>query len=261
MANPSKFGTCHICMEQKKLTLEHVPPRRAYNKHFIVAHTLSTVLARQTNVPIGTAMKFRAGMGVKTLCGDCNEKTAHYYGEAFAEWAAQALDYATKYDEDHAADNYLHLPFTIEPLAVLKQIVTMLLAVSDPSGREEYRAMRRFVRVPFEQGLPPTLNIRTYLNPKKAKWVEPQNRMVGKSVTYNVNTKAFVHTVADIAFPPLGYWATILSHDHWQLREYLDLADMSHFAKFPWRRRRTVYLSMPVRCPVGAFRFDGHCEN
>ena len=104
------------------------------------------------------------------------------------------------------------------------------------------------------------MNIRTYLNPKKAKWVEPQNRMIGKTMMMNINTKAFVHTAADIAFPPLGYWASVSDSEHRQLREYTDLLDISHFANFPWRRKHTVYLRMPVRRPVGAFRFDGHGE-
>jgi hypothetical protein len=67
-------GICHICLQWRKLTYEHVPPRRAYNQYPGVAHCLNHPLGPK--VPIGVTARFRAGMGVKTLCADCNGMTA-----------------------------------------------------------------------------------------------------------------------------------------------------------------------------------------
>lgn len=251
----TELGTCHICLRHAKLSYEHVPPRRAYNRLPVVAHTLNHPAAAANNVPVGVALKYRAGMGVTTLCETCNGFTGAYYGGAFVEWVRQALQYADRYEQVNGQENQILLPFTIEPLAVLKQVATMILTVAQISGNDAMSHLRRFVLVPFEPWTARNVSVRVYLNPKRAGWREPQNRMNGASVLMNVKTGQSTHSLADIAFPPLGYWAAWTDQPQRPLAEFNDLVDITHFGKYPWRKTATVWLKMPVKLPVGPVAF------
>jgi hypothetical protein len=194
-------------------------------------------------------------MGVRTLCADCNAMTARYYGDAFAEWVRQALAYADRYERVDGRENKILLPFTIEPLAVLKQIATMTLAVSKPSANDALHSLRRFVLMPFEALMTRRISLRVYLNPRRSGWREPQNRMNGTSVLTNVAKGESTFTIADIAFPPLGYWSAWTDSGRRQLAEFLDLADITHFGQYRCGKPSTVWLQMPVKLPVGPVAF------
>lgn len=255
MAKRTKIGACHVCMEEKKLTYEHVPPKRAYNNLPGVAHTLSTALSRTTNVPLGSVVRYHGGMGCRTLCRECNEFTAYHYGAAFAEWVRQALTYADKYERVDGRDNYMDLPFFIEPLAVLKQIATMVLAVAETNPIDALYPLRRFVLMPFEHLTANDVAFRVYLNPKRSNWTQPQTRMNGTAVIMDTKTGTSTMAIADIAFPPLGYWVAWTDQRKRHLLEYEKLADVTHFGRYRYGRREHVWVRMPVRLPVGPIMF------
>jgi hypothetical protein len=196
-------------------------------------------------------------MGVTTLCAQCNGTTARYYGDAFADWIRQALVFADKYAQVDGRENEILLPFEIEPLSVIKQIATMALAVASPSSIDANRNLRYFVLMPFEQYVPPDYSFRVYLNPKRSDWREPQNRMNGNSVLMNFANRTAVHTLADIAFPPLGYWVAWADGPMSPLEEFVRLADITPFGNFRYGQKATVWLKMPVRLPVGPVAFHG----
>jgi hypothetical protein len=187
VAADKNMGTCHICFKWRKLTYEHVPPKRAFNRFPGVTHSISAALNLKGTRPIGVPLRFNGGMGVRTLCENCNQFTARYYGHAFADWVHQALRYAERYERVDGRENEIILPFEIEPLAVLKQIATMTLAVAEPSSIDALQLLRRFVLMPFETAIPHDICFRVYLNPKKANWTQPQNRMNGVSVIMDVS--------------------------------------------------------------------------
>lgn len=219
----------------------------------VVAHTLNHPLAATKRIPYGTPLRYRAGMGVETLCEQCNGFTAESYGFAFAEWVRQALDYADHYELSGGKEHSIFLPFHIEPLAVLKQIVTMTLAVTEVS--HAYPMLRRFVLMPFEVLMARNVSVRVYLNPRRAQWQEPQNRMNGRNIAMDIKAGESTHTIADIAFPPLGYWVAWTQRPVRQLSEFSSLLDVTHFGRYRFGQLATVWLRMPVKLPVGPVAF------
>ncbi len=81
--------------------------------------------------------------------------------------------------------------------------------------------------------------------------------MNGVSVLMDVSKGTSTHTIADIAFPPLGYWVAWTHRRHRPLDEFLKLADVTHFSNYRYGEEITVWVQMPVRLPVGPVAFHG----
>lgn len=252
----SKTGTCHICLLEKKLTFEHVPPRRAFNNKPALVHTLeSLAIASKYNRDMPPARKLPAGMGCQTLCEECNGFTARHYGESFMEWTRQAVEFASNYESADGRENRVLLPFRIAPLNVLKQIATMALAVADLGSFDAHWELRRFVLHPFERHVPRKYAFRAYLNPKKSNWRFTQNRLSGVSVMMNVKNGTCTMNLAEIAFPPLGYAVTMDDGGQRLLEETTKLCDITHFGQYHYGRENVVFLQLPIRLPVGPAAF------
>src|SRR5687768_10929171 len=123
----TKFiGKCQLCEAEGPLTFEHVPPRRVFNDRPAFAHTLEGLMIGTEFKKPPQVLDCRRGVGRHALCARCNGFTAFHYGEPFARWTYQCLDYARRVGDDNACI----LPFTIRPLEVLKQILTMGFAAA-----------------------------------------------------------------------------------------------------------------------------------
>jgi hypothetical protein len=109
--------------------------------------------------------------------------------------------------------------------------------------------------MPFEGLTTDRISLRVYLNPRRSGWSEPQNRMNGTSVLTNWAKRESTFTIADIAFPPLGYWSAWTDSGMRPLAEFLELADITHFANDQFGKTDTVFLQIPVKLPVGPVTF------
>ena len=244
-----RHGVCHLCGATGPLTFEHIPPQRVFNDRPAVCHTLYGLeMGSRFSKPPPLKSQPR-GMGRHSLCERCNGWTARHYGDAFAAWTYQALHYAEKV----GAENRVALTFTIKPLHVLKQIATMALAASDRNDSPLLRSLRRFVLCPFEQYLPAGLDFRAYLNPdrKGRNGLTTLNRMAGPCAILDVvkGTRAVVF--AEIAFPPMGYYAGFHEPEARLTDEVAELAPVGFFGNFRYGEEATLSLQLPVKSPLG----------
>src|SRR4051812_23341016 len=113
-----RIGVCSLYLEMRPLSFEHIPPRRVFNQHPAVAHTLYGLQLGSKHHKDPVLLKGPGGLGRHAVCEGCNGRTASLYGDAFAEWTMQCLMYA----ERLRGTSTVLLPFTIKPLNVLKQI-------------------------------------------------------------------------------------------------------------------------------------------
>jgi hypothetical protein len=251
----SDVGICRICLREAKLTYEHVPMKRVQDGKAVKAETINHPNAVEKNFPIGGVIRYPRGLGLNTLCEACNGHTAHFYGEAFAEWVAQAAEHAAKHPWVEGAENTYDLPFTIKPLAVLKQIATMALTVTQLNDDAALNRLREFVLYPLEPLKARNVSFRVYLNPKRPELKTPQTRLNGMGVVTNTKKGEITHTIAEITFPPLGYWVAWINDRHPPLAEFSSLLDVTHFGQFGWDDTLSGALRMPVKLPVGPIVF------
>lgn len=129
------INICHLCGENSELTLEHVPPRAAFNdKSDLHQEIFGRVRAKNT------------------LCHMCNTTTGGWYGSAFADFVKQCK---IAFDKS-GNESYRHVYFTnIYPLRILKQIAVMIFSENGPSFREKNKHLAQFALYPeWGPGLP-----------------------------------------------------------------------------------------------------------
>ncbi len=246
-----KDGVCAICLNQGELSFEHVPPRRAFNNRPAVAHTLRGFHLGNAHKKYPPLLRGHGGIGRRSICVACNGKTGTWYGEAFAEWTTQCLRFASRVDKDQL----LLLPFTVRPLNVLKQILTMAIAIAGHrKSWPQIDTMRRFVLQPQSMQLPNQVVIRAYFNPTDPDRGHDhltQNRLTGSCSVLDVSTGTSVFVFAEIAFPPMGYVVYFAEPGANVSEDFTSLCDLRSFLHSYYNRETSLFLSLPVRYPFG----------
>lgn len=232
-------GYCRLCGVFGPLTYEHVPPRRCFNRDSVAFHTFETMVKG-----FRTPAKYRGGYGRQSLCERCNGRTAAMYGEAFAAWTYKAMEYRNVLP----ARSRLLLTYTIQPLAVLKQICVMVLAMSRVESLHlpHFVDMRRFVLSPRLSGVTPHFRIYAYY-----AFGEARRATDFAGILNTIGCRGPVISYTELAFPPLGYCILNSGPAERGLAAELGLQDLTGFANFDYREVRSVELRMPALEPVG----------
>lgn len=238
------LGYCRLCGEYGDLTFEHIPPKRAFNNQERVFHTLEDRLQGRGR------SKFRRGLGKHSLCERCNNRTGDWYGPAYAEWARQGFEWLDYLGEGAS----IQIPFQIMPLNVLKQIATMLLAMTHEGSIPYHEELRRFALNKQQKYLSPIYNIYAYLTSSGP-------RFEGGSGIFNFNTGAFDYVDAEIALPPFGYCLTSTRRRRGpSLASQQGLCHIDFFAQFDYNIWTTVFLRPPLVHVRSPFPLDYRSE-
>jgi hypothetical protein len=154
------IGTCHLCLKVEPLSFEHVPPRAAFNSSRVDIQGLEHWLSRSAG---GAGLRKtiqQGGQGLQVFCAQCNSETGSWYASELTGWvhgavaAMRALPPIGEMDQE-LEPHVVRLRINqVRPLAFVKQIITMVLAVNDIGFAERHAALRRFVLERDQRGLP-----------------------------------------------------------------------------------------------------------
>ena len=90
------YGKCALCGAECELSFEHIPPRAAFNAERMrpVSGTVlmsEEMLQNQDRMPWDlTGLRYQnqqKGMGLFSLCSECNNNSGSWYGDAYVEFA------------------------------------------------------------------------------------------------------------------------------------------------------------------------------
>lgn len=127
-----RVGVCRLCGRHGPLSREHVPPRSAFNKSTVRSVAGPAALA----VIQGQKPRLRiqqGGTSSYAFCGRCNNVTGKWYVPAFTAWVMQSAAFVASLN---GAAPSIAVPYHLLPLRVLKEVVTMFLAVNSPAAWE-----------------------------------------------------------------------------------------------------------------------------
>jgi hypothetical protein len=250
-----RTGKCSLCLSYGNLTFEHIPPKRVFNNCSAVAHTLFGLEIGSKYNKKPALLKNHGGLGRYSLCDNCNRRTAFCYGDAFAEWTAQCLRYADKVFEE----SEILLPFQIKPLNVLKQIGTMVLAVSGSSeSATSFDRLRAFVLSQNSMDYPMNIVVAAYMNPidpgRRGVSELTQNRLSASCAVLDTRIGSNIFVVGEVAFPPMGYVGYIRADGKRISSDFSTLYDLRGFSNYRYGQSSEIFMSMPLRRPFGPVR-------
>jgi hypothetical protein len=211
MAKKQRFGICRVCRTPNvKLTFEHVPPRSSFNDIPAETFGLMDYLKTEDHDLTGGRIAQR-GSGEWSLCKQCNEKTGTWYVRELGRATRAAARVLNQLPLDELDGNpeqeVVRVKFTgvgrrPRPLLLVKQMITMLLAISPAELSLANPELGDFVLDRECSGLSDRYQL--YL----ALFAGPLARTVGGSSRINVFTGQ-VDVFSEIAYPPFAYVLTI----------------------------------------------------
>lgn len=196
MARTKVEGRCRLCSKWGRLSFEHVPPESAFNDSGVLLETLGQWLASERGGKERGTYRQR-GLGAYTLCERCNNNTGRWYASEYVIWAKRLMpivaDVSPSLIPAHLAirDRY--------PLRLIKQVVTMFLAVGSEEFSEKHPALRHFALNWQTTHLPPTYEF--YMNLYRG----PEVRTIPLAGRMNPTGLA---VLGEVAFPPLAFVMT-----------------------------------------------------
>jgi hypothetical protein len=186
------MGTCHICLRERPLSFEHVPPSAAVNVDKLEVRGLKHWLERNND---GIRLRHvirQGGFGFSRLCEACNNRTGSWYGTELTGWvhaavaAIHALPSVPEMDAQLKDHSVMFRIEGVRPLAMIKQIITMVLVVNDVEFAMRHPDLRAFV---LDRDRTHLQDVQIYL----ALYLGPIVRFVGMSGRADFQTsEAFV---------------------------------------------------------------------
>jgi hypothetical protein len=236
----SKSGACCICGTKGKLSFEHLPPQKAFNDNWILLARIEKL--RECGSPDGYedgARKQQKGSGKYTLCEQCNSRTGGWYGSSYVDFAKQGMEFLTI----SRSVKEFFVPFRINPLHVIKQVMCMFMSVNGSSFQRIQTELVRFILNRETRHLPRHLKLFAFYS------IGDRSRHSGVSgVTQGLGTSSYRGFIlSEFTFPPFGFVLTFETPS-----PDARLTDITYFAEYDWNEKRTLWLRMPV-LPIYTF--------
>jgi hypothetical protein len=237
VVKPKIEGHCWLCGEYRVLTLEHTPPRSAFNDHDILLQSVDK-LTDQVGHVIWQGEVVR-GWTVRSLCGECNNWTGAKYGTHYAELIK---DVAEKVDK--VADGDTIRVIVNRPLSILKQVVMNYVSANGQHFVKTHPWLRKFLRNSRNQDFPPDWYVYAFA----VKGTSGRKTGIGGFCDL---IRKRICVVAEFTFWPLG---TVLA---FQPMDDYRLAPIHQYAKYDYTESRAkLILDLPVNPAASAYPVD-----
>lgn len=227
-------GVCKLCFKETTLNYEHVPPRSAFNKHtkFINVPFQDYLRDYHPDKKMKGYIK-QGGVGYYSFCENCNNflgTDSSGYVNEFKEWTYVGRQMLNEGD----FKTYEYDIHNVSPSKVIKQVLSMFLAINDLWFSETHKEISQFVLDPKSTELPDKYKVYMYLT-KGPHFRHSPVTWSGSLVTGNIN----ITMLSEVSFPPYGYVLTIDSTVN------KPLAEITNFSKAPSDLRTTLNCSIP----------------
>lgn len=216
------------------MSFEHVPPRAANNAERAEMLGLDAWLERSKDDSPGARGKIlQRGSGVYSLCRDCNSRAGQLYVPELIKWTRIGAKTFLRDGIAAKADRVAEPTWTkftimdVQPARLLKQIATMMLAISPASLARDIPELAAYARDPDIVGFPAKLNVYlAFFGGPWARFVGGASRLSGIAEENERQTAPIEeHFVVELAYPPFAY---ILSID--EKTPAVHTTDITNFA-------------------------------
>jgi len=234
---PKIEGHCWLCGEYRVLTLEHVPPRSAFNDHEMLLHSVSKLTERVGHVMWESQVV--NGWAVRSLCAECNNWAGAKYG---TDYARLIKDVAEKVDK--AAEGETISVVVNRPLSILKQVVQNFVSANGQHFVKAHPWLRKFLRSSRNKDFPPDWYVYAFA----VRGYTGRKTGIGGFCDLIKNR---ICAVAEFTFWPLG---TVLA---FQPMDDYPVTPIHHYAQYDYTESRAkLILNLPVNPADSAYPVD-----
>lgn len=231
----TEVGVCHLC-GKSQLSKEHVPSKKAFNKHNLISFKIRRPLGRflswESEINQG-------GNVVRTLCSDCNNLTGAWYNPAYVKFAR----YCSKVAVLGNANKILPIRFDSHPLRIAKQALIHIISTSQSGLVKEYPMLKSLIlNKETKESIEP-FRLGMYLRCHKGA------RTSGITIIGNKNVDS-VEVLSEFSFYPFGW---ILA---FQKETMNDLCDVSNWFLEGYFEKKTLELEVPCYWTIQAYPKD-----
>lgn len=226
-------GICSIYGYETLMTFEHIPPENAFNDRPIVYRTLQE-LSKIKSIEDMDSVRGRQqqrGSGGYTLCRKCNNDTGFWYGNGYASWAQQGLEVLGKIG---GQETMLAMPFYIESLKVIKQIITMFFSLNNTLRLQYPYLVTAILNKDFKY-LSPEVQIYAFYT------LSTRGRGCPALASGNFGSHS-THFFSETTHLPFGYIMSLNSTP-----PVGDLCNISYFSKYDYKQMEQVFIRMPIK--------------
>ncbi|WP_288369680.1 hypothetical protein [uncultured Algoriphagus sp.] len=227
-----RMGICNICGSYKQLTKEHVPPKKAFNNGRWTEYLYEE--NQWADNPLILPKNKRINQGGITffsICGKCNNDTGRWYARSFSDFCHYNMDILRRVK----GRTSLYVPNEINPLRVIKQIITMFFAINDNEFRIRHINLVKFILNQDEYPLPPEYKVLAYYK------VDENLRYIQESFIGNFKSGPKPIMITEISHPPFGFLLTNATD-----KNEIDtrLENITYFSFFPIEEKRLINLKL-----------------
>lgn len=237
---------CRVCGRRGDLSFEHIPPASAGNEPNAWMYGFEDWLDSDEDGRWSARGRLlQKGSGVQSLCRRCNTTAGARYVPELADWTARAGRGLANGVPTIAEADATVMPYfvtttfeRVRPARFLKQVATMMLALTPPGFAPRNPDLCAFAQDPEWVGLPEEYQF--YL----ALFCGPHARFNGgMGIVVREEADGFgSHVVLELAYPPFAY---ILSLDG-PLQVELGISSITSFADLGIDQRADVELTMRI---------------
>ncbi len=227
-------GICRICGENNKLSFEHTPPESALNDKPVFIQK-SEHLHDKNSFVYGKRILSNRGAGSYSLCISCNNITGGNYGNSFKKFVNQGF---VGCRNRVWTNSLIPFVFSIEPLNVLKQILTMFMSIDKSNRLLNSKGLSEFILNKESKSMPSKLRIFLYYTDS----ISVRN---GCGFLSNLGSGILVET-GEITFRPFGYIYTIDS-----LPFAKNAIEITNWNRFKYNEKKKLGLHLPFLMPQG----------
>jgi hypothetical protein len=252
MDDKSKYGKCQICGKVTKLTFEHIPPHATNNKYpvkLLTPESIEKLLTDNDRMPWKTDnlkyINLQRGMGLYSLCKDCNNLTGAYYGEEYTGVTNEVLHYYSQHKAEIEDSTNFESQIKFHPLRFIKQVLSMFCSTT-PNLSVEYPKIRSLILNKDEVCSDPDFKISMYLL-KNSIYLS-----TGKMVMlYGVEDKIFNRIISEMDIYPFGF---VLDYNK-NISDHR-FCDITSFLNYRYEDEATMQIVLPIYSKYSPIALD-----
>ncbi|PQJ78966.1 hypothetical protein [Polaribacter porphyrae] len=231
-----KTGKCRLCSEVKKLSFEHVPPEAAYNSDPVFFQDSENLHDKSSHV-YGKKKRSPRGAGGMYFCVSCNNNTGGWYANDYKEFAKIGM-YVLK--STVYANKYMCAKYPIKPLNVIKQILTMFVALESSGYLIQQSGLKEFLMEPESNKFPKGIRVFAYMTSA----INLRN-----ALSFS-NLDGYMRYFGEISYIPFGFHISINTPPI--NKPYCEISNFAHFTY-----NEKVEITLPLQYLIPKTYFPG----